>query len=342
MPEHWRGKAHTRQVYLEFRHLFQSRVMLLLHEILGCVTAPLLLCFALPRHAPQILEFMRNFTAYSEGVGHVCSFALFDFERHGDTRYGAPSAGVVGQRSCLGKMEKAYVSFRIHHPSWQDERGDELLENVVGPGGAEATQTAAAAAAHGNQHGCPPPYLAALSQSSAAATRSATRGAACSVSGTEMSAHAADGRGAMSGGESAIGGSVIGGGSSLGASQLLLLSGSSQLLALAPYFGQSIVGLGASHAPHSTAALSSLSPPMASALASAASSDLRTQQLAADLYTRMDQFYVTNAPHSASDVETGGAASGAFVRELTMERAVGDAGNYELTLRLQPGSVVES
>lgn len=130
MPEHWRGKAHTRHVYLEFRQLYQSRVVLLMHEILGCITAPFLLCFAFPSRSEQILEFIRNFTAYSEGVGHVCSFALFDFERHGDMRYGAPSAGLAEQRSCDGKMEKAYVNFRVHHPSWQDERGEALLDNV--------------------------------------------------------------------------------------------------------------------------------------------------------------------------------------------------------------------
>ena len=43
--------------------------------------------------APQILEFIRSFTVYVEGVGHVCGYALFDFERHGDSRYGAPVSG---------------------------------------------------------------------------------------------------------------------------------------------------------------------------------------------------------------------------------------------------------
>ena len=71
--------------------------------------------------APQILEFIRSFTVYVEGVGHVCGFALFDFERHGDSRYGAPVSGEADQRSCDGKMEKAYLSFRANHPSWRDD-----------------------------------------------------------------------------------------------------------------------------------------------------------------------------------------------------------------------------
>jgi autophagy-related protein 9 len=68
-----------------------------------------------------------------DGVGHVVSFALFDFQRHGDGRYGAPASGTADQQSRDGKMEKAYLSFRVHHPSWNDERGaggSELLGKV--------------------------------------------------------------------------------------------------------------------------------------------------------------------------------------------------------------------
>ena len=86
MPSHWRGQAHTRRVYMEFRRLYQYRAALLLQEILGCITAPLLLIFVMPAKAQETLDFIRDFTAYAEGVGHVCSFALFDFERHGASR----------------------------------------------------------------------------------------------------------------------------------------------------------------------------------------------------------------------------------------------------------------
>ena len=149
MPERWRGRGAMRETYLEFICLFQYQLVLLLQEILGCITTPLLLLFALPRRAPQILEFIRSFTVYVEGVGHVCGFALFDFERHGDSRYGAPVSGEAEQRSRDGKMEKAYLSFRANHPSWRDDtpQGAELLSKIGGNGSAEAVHHTAAAAA---------------------------------------------------------------------------------------------------------------------------------------------------------------------------------------------------
>jgi len=345
MPEHWRGKGHTRQVYLEFRSLYQYRVLLLLQELLGCITAPLLLLFALPRHAPQILEFMRTFTAYSEGVGHVCSFALFDFERHGDARYGAPTTGAVGQRSCEGKMEKAYVNFRIQHPSWQDKGGEALFDNIVGPRGAEAAQRAAVAAsstatapvivpeAVASEAVTPRVGLAegvaALSQSYKAcgsATGSppgvdGCEGCAASSVGEAHAMHAIhtiDGRSTLGGGMSALGGS------SLGASQLLLLSRSSQLLALAPHFGQSTVAFGVSQPPH--AGLSSVLPSVAAAVAVAGSSETRSVQLAAELYGRMDQYYLSAVPRGSGDVECGPHTDVSIG-----DGVVGDAGNYELT-----------
>ena len=92
MPPHWRGRGHTRQVFSEFGALYQYKVMSLLQEVLGALTAPFAMLMVLPQRAGAILDFVRTFTVYVEGVGHVCSFALFDFERHGDTSYGAPRA----------------------------------------------------------------------------------------------------------------------------------------------------------------------------------------------------------------------------------------------------------
>ncbi|KOO30532.1 hypothetical protein Ctob_004993 [Chrysochromulina tobinii] len=135
MPEHWRGRGHTRAVYSEFKTLYPYRFALLLHEVLGAVTAPLIMIFLLPPRAGAVLDFLRTFTVYVEGVGHVCSLANFDFERHGDPRYGSPHEGAPFLRSRDGKMEKAYVNFRAQHPSWRDDRGDGLLKNIGGAAG---------------------------------------------------------------------------------------------------------------------------------------------------------------------------------------------------------------
>ena len=110
MPEHWRGRGHTRDVFVEFTSLYQYRVLLLLHEVAGALSAPLLLLLLLPARAHDILAFLRSFTVHVEGVGHVCSFALFDFERHGAARYGAPADGHYHEQCADGKLEKAYLS----------------------------------------------------------------------------------------------------------------------------------------------------------------------------------------------------------------------------------------
>lgn len=38
-----------------------------------------------------ILSFVRDFTVRVDGVGDVCSLSTFDFERHGNGKYGAPA-----------------------------------------------------------------------------------------------------------------------------------------------------------------------------------------------------------------------------------------------------------
>ena len=50
---------------------------------------PFVLYFSLPYCADAILEFVRDHTVFVEGVGDICSLANFDFERHGNSKYGA-------------------------------------------------------------------------------------------------------------------------------------------------------------------------------------------------------------------------------------------------------------
>lgn len=54
-----------------------------------------------------------------DGIGYVCSFAVFDFERHGDQKYGAPSMAKDARfMSNEGKMEKSFMNFRSVYPDW--------------------------------------------------------------------------------------------------------------------------------------------------------------------------------------------------------------------------------
>jgi autophagy-related protein 9 len=86
LPPQWRGKLHSAEVHAEFSRLYPLRVTTFLSEVFSVVTTPLVLWYSLPPCAPAIIDFFREFTIHVDGLGYVCSFAVFDFERHGDSR----------------------------------------------------------------------------------------------------------------------------------------------------------------------------------------------------------------------------------------------------------------
>ena len=60
-----------------------------LEEMASIVLTPFVLCFSLPYCTHAILDFVRDNTVFVEGVGDICSLANFDFEKHGNSKYGA-------------------------------------------------------------------------------------------------------------------------------------------------------------------------------------------------------------------------------------------------------------
>ncbi|TRZ12655.1 hypothetical protein HGM15179_014467, partial [Zosterops borbonicus] len=55
----------------------------ILEELLSPLVTPLILIFAFPRRALDIVDFFRNFTVEVAGVGDICSFAQLDVRHHG-------------------------------------------------------------------------------------------------------------------------------------------------------------------------------------------------------------------------------------------------------------------
>ncbi|XP_073284620.1 autophagy-related protein 9-like [Primulina huaijiensis] len=128
MPKRWRGKENTEAVRLEFETLFQYTGMMLLEEMASIFLTPYLLLFVVPKRVDAILQFIMEFTVDVEGVGHVCSFSLFDFKNHGNRKYGSPFDSPREQRSSQGKMEKSFLSFQIAYLSWEpDAEGKQFL-----------------------------------------------------------------------------------------------------------------------------------------------------------------------------------------------------------------------
>ncbi|ORY40075.1 autophagy protein Apg9-domain-containing protein [Leucosporidium creatinivorum] len=118
-PEEWRGKLHSAEVHTTFSALFPLSAQIYLQELLSVLLTPFILLYSLPRCSGAIVDFFREFTVHVDGLGYVCSFAVFDFKRHGDVRFGAP-VQVQEERwkSGEGKMEKSFLNFAAHNPSW--------------------------------------------------------------------------------------------------------------------------------------------------------------------------------------------------------------------------------
>jgi len=141
MPEHWKGRCHTRSVIQEFEFFYRSKISMLLLEIVSVFTTPFVLLFTLPNCSERIVWFIQNFTTDINGVGDVCSYALFDLEHFGDPAYLAPGEEGSdktrrGSRreapSKFGKMEKSLLSFSINHPDWHlPEDASRFLVNVA-------------------------------------------------------------------------------------------------------------------------------------------------------------------------------------------------------------------
>lgn len=62
------------------------KVVVFLHELFSVLITPFVLWYSLPSCAAPIVDFFREFTVHVDGLGYVCSFAVFDFKRHGDVR----------------------------------------------------------------------------------------------------------------------------------------------------------------------------------------------------------------------------------------------------------------
>ncbi|CAO3606851.1 unnamed protein product [Cunninghamella blakesleeana] len=119
-PSEWHGHLHSDEVRAQFCLLFDYKVSLFLQELVSVVFTPLILCLSLPLCAEQIIDFFREFTVHVDGLGYVCSFAQFDFARHGNVKYGAPiKVDDDYYLSKEGKMEKSFINFKTNNPDWE-------------------------------------------------------------------------------------------------------------------------------------------------------------------------------------------------------------------------------
>lgn len=116
LPNHWRDRLHTNEVRAEFATLYKMKLIIFLEEILSIIITPLILWFSLPKCSDRLIDFFREFTIHVDGLGYVCSFAVFDFKKGGNNT--APLDGEAAQdlREAYystkdGKMLASYYGF---------------------------------------------------------------------------------------------------------------------------------------------------------------------------------------------------------------------------------------
>ncbi|KAG6126727.1 hypothetical protein E4U35_008153 [Claviceps purpurea] len=141
MPDHWQDRLHSFEVKKEFSELYKMKVIIFLEEVLGIITTPMLLLFSLPKCAERITDFIREFTVHVDGLGHVCSFAVFDFQK-------GTGQAVHRRRNCdvredfystkHGKMAASYYGFLdnyVFNPKFgfQNQRPPESREQFRMP-----------------------------------------------------------------------------------------------------------------------------------------------------------------------------------------------------------------
>jgi autophagy-related protein 9 len=115
MPNHWQGRLHSDEVKKEFATLYQLKIAIFLEEVASIIITPFILWFSLPKCSDQIIDFFREFTIHVDGVGYVCSFAVFDFKK-GDSRKPLHGGGHADVRDDYystkhGKMAASYYGF---------------------------------------------------------------------------------------------------------------------------------------------------------------------------------------------------------------------------------------
>ena len=131
MPRHWRGRAHTSEVQRELSGMFQLKIQLFLEEMLSVALTPYILYYVMPPRVGDIVAFVADNTVEVEGVGSVCSMAVFDLSRHGNAKYGSSPGGSSGSsktsRSRQGKVEKSLLTFIATYPTWEPPAGAKAL-----------------------------------------------------------------------------------------------------------------------------------------------------------------------------------------------------------------------
>ncbi|KAJ5814735.1 Autophagy-related protein 9 [Penicillium riverlandense] len=120
-PSSWKGRLHSDEVRKDFATLYQVKIVIFLEEILSMIFTPFVLWFSLPKCSDRLIDFFREFTVHVDGVGYLCSFAVFDFKKGTNVMsQGRRDSGKQDLRADYfstkdGKMLASYYGFLDHY-----------------------------------------------------------------------------------------------------------------------------------------------------------------------------------------------------------------------------------
>ena len=82
-PPHWQDRLSSDEVRRDFVQLYKLKLVIFLEEVFSMFITPFILWYSLPRCSDRIIDFFREFTVHVDGIGYVCSFAEFNFQKKG-------------------------------------------------------------------------------------------------------------------------------------------------------------------------------------------------------------------------------------------------------------------
>lgn len=128
LPQSWEGRYHTEEVKTEFCDLFTLKPVLLVREIASLVMTPFILWFSLPKSADRIVDFFREYSVHVDGLGYVCTFAMFDFEKNKVNKKDKQKLQKRGTYYTSGeeKMMKSYLYFLDSYGNNETQRNGVL------------------------------------------------------------------------------------------------------------------------------------------------------------------------------------------------------------------------
>lgn len=81
LPSAWNGRLHTIEVMHEFCAMYRLKVLIILNELMSLVLTPFILWFNVANSSSLIIDFFRDYLVHVDGLGYVCYFAMFNFEK---------------------------------------------------------------------------------------------------------------------------------------------------------------------------------------------------------------------------------------------------------------------